>query len=91
MSAHDLSTDRLGARRDDVYAALLAAHEGLSLAQSAALNVRLVLLLANVAGDAEAVIAACGAARASCHSRASGNPEAAAQGGGKSGFPLSRE
>ena len=64
MTQPDLSTDRLGARRDDVYAALLEAHEGLSFAQSAALNARLVLLLANVAGDAEAVIAACKAARA---------------------------
>ena len=91
MSAHDLSTDRLGARRDDVYAALLAAHEGLSFAESAALNARLVLLLANVAGDADAVIAACAAARATCHSRESGNPEAVELSGGKSGFPLSRE
>ena len=33
------------------YAALVAAHEGLSEAESAALNARLVLLLANHIGD----------------------------------------
>ena len=54
-----LTDDRLGARRDDVYAALLAAHEGLSAEESAALNARLVLLLANMTGDAAGVIAAC--------------------------------
>lgn len=38
---------------DDTYATLLAAHEGLSKAQSDALNARLILLLANHIGDAE--------------------------------------
>lgn len=38
---------------DDIYATLLAAHEGLSKAQSDALNARLILLLANHIGDAE--------------------------------------
>ena len=38
---------------DDVYAALLAAHEGLTEAESHALNARLVLLMANRIGDAE--------------------------------------
>jgi hypothetical protein len=42
-------------RGDDVYAALLAAHEGLSEAESHALNARLVLLLANRIGDADAL------------------------------------
>ena len=36
---------------DDFYAALLAAHEGLSKDQSDALNARLILLLANHIGD----------------------------------------
>jgi len=36
---------------DDFYEALLAAHEGLSKAQSDALNARLILLLANHIGD----------------------------------------
>ena len=38
---------------DGFYAELLAAHEGLSDAQSHALNARLVLLLSNVVGDRE--------------------------------------
>ena len=36
---------------DDFYEALLAAHEGLSKAESDALNARLILLLANHIGD----------------------------------------
>lgn len=36
---------------DDFYAALLAAHEGLSKAESDALNARLILTLANHIGD----------------------------------------
>ena len=46
---------------DGFYAALLAAHEGLSEAQSADLNARLVLLLANQCGD-QAVLLQCIAA-----------------------------
>lgn len=38
-------------RPDDFYAELLAAHEGLSTAESDALNARLILLLANHIGD----------------------------------------
>lgn len=49
---------RLGARGDDVYAALIEAHRDLSDEESARLNVRLVLLLANQVGDAEAVLEA---------------------------------
>ena len=60
----DLSADRLGADGDEVYAALVAAHEGLSDEDSAALNARLVLLLANLVGDADAVRAAVEAAKA---------------------------
>lgn len=36
---------------DDFYAALLAAHDGLSPQQSAAMNARLILLLANHVGE----------------------------------------
>ncbi len=54
----DLGTDRLRGRGDDIYAALMQAHRGLSAADSAALNMRLVLLLANLADDPDAVIAA---------------------------------
>ncbi|AZO45237.1 DUF2783 domain-containing protein [Mesorhizobium sp. BR1-1-3] len=39
------------ARPDDFYAELLDAHEGLSKAESDALNARLILLLANHIGN----------------------------------------
>lgn len=48
-----LQTDALGADRDEFYSALMAAHEGLSEADSHALNARLVLLMANEIGDLE--------------------------------------
>jgi hypothetical protein len=52
MSApHSLGDDRLAGKGDDFYAALIAAHDGLTLEESAALNARLVLLLANLLGD----------------------------------------
>lgn len=47
----DIGNDRLGPAGDDFYAALMAAHEGLSLEESARLNARLVLLLANEVAD----------------------------------------
>lgn len=40
---------------DDFYAALLASHEGLSLPDSAALNARLILILANHVGEQAAL------------------------------------
>lgn len=40
---------------DGFYAALLAAHKGLSAAESQALNARLVLILANHAGSKAAL------------------------------------
>jgi len=52
-----------GAHGDDFYAALLAAHEGLSAAESARLNVRLLLLLANQVGDRAALLTALDRAR----------------------------
>jgi hypothetical protein len=48
---------------DGFYAALVAAHEGLSDAQSAALNARLVFLLANQIGDQGVLLACVDAAR----------------------------
>ena len=63
MTAPDLATDRLKGRSDDIYAALLKAHEGLTQQDSAALNARLVLLLANLTGDPDAVLAAIRRAR----------------------------
>ncbi|MBD8893226.1 DUF2783 domain-containing protein [Roseibium litorale] len=41
------------ARPDDFYADLLAVHEGLTKAESDALNARLILLLASRIGDAD--------------------------------------
>lgn len=43
-------------RPDDSYAALIAAHEGLSEVESHALNARLILILMNQIGD-QAVLA----------------------------------
>jgi hypothetical protein len=54
----DIAADRLGSRADDVYAALTKAHRGLTAEEGALLNTKLVLLLANLVGDADAVIAA---------------------------------
>ena len=48
---------------DGFYAELLVAHEGLSEAESAALNARLVLILANHVGDREALSEALALAR----------------------------
>jgi Protein of unknown function (DUF2783) len=52
---------------DSAYAALLAAHKGLSEAGSQALNARLVLILMNHVG-AETFAEALGLARATMHS-----------------------
>ncbi|MEO8667806.1 MAG: DUF2783 domain-containing protein [Bauldia sp.] len=46
-----LGEDRLGTNGDAFYARLMAAHDGLTPEESAALNARLVLLLANLVGD----------------------------------------
>lgn len=59
----EIGRDRLDAAGDDFYAALMAAHEGLSFEESARLNARLVLLLANRVGDLETLRAAIEAAR----------------------------
>jgi hypothetical protein len=50
---------------DDFYEALIEAHEGLTAPQSAALNARLVLLLANHVGRLDVLQQALAAARAS--------------------------
>ncbi|WP_163269976.1 DUF2783 domain-containing protein [Chelativorans alearense] len=61
----ELADDRLGTVGDDFYEALLEAHKGLSFEESAALNARLVLILANRIGDLETLKAALAAARRS--------------------------
>ncbi|MEO3386233.1 DUF2783 domain-containing protein [Mesorhizobium sp. CAU 1741] len=48
--------DRLGPVADDFYAALMDAHEGLSFDESARLNARLILLMANDIGDMERLL-----------------------------------
>ena len=48
---------------DDLYADLLDAHDGLSRVESAALNARLILILANHIGDPQVVRQALEAAR----------------------------
>lgn len=48
---------------DDFYQVLIEAHAGLSEEQSAALNARLILLLANQVGDLETLKEAIAAAR----------------------------
>jgi hypothetical protein len=58
-----LGEDRLGRSGDDFYAALMEAHDGLSLEESARLNAKLVLLLANAVGDMNLVRAAIERAR----------------------------
>lgn len=58
MAEPKIGADRLGAAGDDIYAALMAAHDGLDFEASASLNARLVLLLANEVGDPARVLAA---------------------------------
>jgi hypothetical protein len=48
---------------DDFYEALIDAHRDLSEAESAALNARLILILANQVGDVEVLVEALAAAR----------------------------
>jgi len=50
---------------DGFYAALLAAHQGLSEARSAELNAALVFVLANQCGDQATLLSCIGVARAS--------------------------
>jgi hypothetical protein len=48
---------------DDIYEALIRAHDGLSPAQSEALNARLILILMNHIGDAGVIRQALAVAR----------------------------
>lgn len=60
-----LNTEPNIAQPDDFYQALIEAHAGLPESQSAALNARLILLLANQVGDVATLKEAIAAARAS--------------------------
>ena len=53
-----LGDDQLKGRGDEFYAALMAAHEGLSSEESVKLNAKLVLILANEVGDVDIIKAA---------------------------------
>ena len=59
-----LNTQPNLAQPDDFYQALIEAHEGLSEQESAALNARLILLLANQVGDLATLKEAIAAAKA---------------------------
>ena len=59
----DLGADRLGANGDLFYSELLRAHRGLTEGESARLNARLVLLLANQVGHLHILTAALDMAR----------------------------
>jgi len=70
------TADGFGGRGDDVYAALMAAHDGLSAEDSARLDRRLVLLLANHVGDPAAIGEALAVARAAIDARDTARPAA---------------
>lgn len=59
-----LNTQPNIAQPDDFYQALIEAHAGLSEQESAALNARLILLLANQVGDLATLKEAIAAAKA---------------------------
>ena len=58
-----LKTDANLTRPDDAYARLIAAHDGLSEAESHAMNARLILILMNHIGDETVLEAALRLAR----------------------------
>jgi len=58
-----LVTTRNVASPDDVYAMLIAAHEGLGKEESDALNARLILILINHIGDPQVIAEALETAR----------------------------
>ena len=64
---NDLNLDPNIADPDGFYAKLIEAHEGLSDDESAALNARLILLLANQVGDRAVLDAALEAAKTVGH------------------------
>ena len=67
----ELATDwNLGTAGDDVYAALIEAHAGLSEEESRRLDLRLILLLANHVGDDAVILEALRRARDGLGTRA---------------------
>jgi hypothetical protein len=53
----------MAGRADDIYEALLAAHDGLTAPESAALNARLILLLCNALSNPDVALTIIAAAR----------------------------
>ena len=58
MTSRLSQEDRLQAHGDDFYELLMKTHEGLDFEQSAAVNARLVLILANEVGNFDTLSAA---------------------------------
>lgn len=58
-----MTKDGLAGHGDEFYSALMALHEGLTEAESHALNARLILLMANEIGDMERLKGLMGQAR----------------------------
>ena len=56
QAPREIGADKLKGRGDELYAELLAAHDGLSEADSRRLNARLVVLLLNELGDPDHAI-----------------------------------
>ncbi|PWK57334.1 DUF2783 domain-containing protein [Roseicyclus mahoneyensis] len=54
----DLTLDPNMTAPDDAYAALIAAHDGLTREESEALNARLILILMNHVGDPRVILQA---------------------------------
>ena len=54
----DLTLDPNLSAPDDAYAALIAAHDGLTREESEALNARLILILVNHVGDLRLILQA---------------------------------
>ncbi len=65
MTALLRQDDGFAGRADEVYESLIRAHHGLSDAESAALNARLVLILAHEVGDPAVLAQAVALARTS--------------------------
>ena len=65
QATREIGSDKLQGRGDALYAELLAAHEGLSEADSRRLNARLVLLLLNELNDVDHAMQVLREARAS--------------------------
>jgi hypothetical protein len=70
-----LNTQPNIAAPDDFYEALIDLHRGLSDAQSALVNAKLILLLANHVGDPDVLRAAMAAARDDVVAAASDSPQ----------------